>query len=74
MLGWLLSPIGRWLAAAGAVLAAVVGIYAKGRRDAARAGELKALRREREAKERADAESARYRADGAAGRLRDGEF
>lgn len=74
MLGWLISPLGRALAAAGALLAAVAGIYAKGRRDAARDAERAALRRRVEDQEKADEEAATYRADGAARRLRDGRF
>ena len=34
MITWLLSPIGRWLAAAGGVVLAILTIYGKGRRDA----------------------------------------
>lgn len=74
MPGWILSPLGRALAAAGALLAAVAGIYAKGRRDAAREAERAALRRRLETQEKADEAAERYRADGAARRLRDGGF
>jgi len=34
MIAWLLSPIGRWAAAAGGIILAVATIYGKGRRDA----------------------------------------
>jgi len=41
MIAWLLSPIGRWLAAAGGVILAVATIYGKGRRDARQGIEAK---------------------------------
>jgi len=53
---------------------AVAMLYLKGRRDARREVERKALKRRVEARERADAEGASYRADGAPKRLRDGNF
>jgi len=34
MITWLLSPIGRWLAAAGGIVLTILTIYGKGRRDA----------------------------------------
>jgi Arc/MetJ family transcription regulator len=70
----LLGRFWRELSALAAAVAAVGAIYLKGRRDAARDAERTALKRAAEAREKADAEAARYRGDGAARRLRDGRF
>ena len=75
MIAWLLSPLGRWAAAAAALLAAVVSIYAKGRRDAAQKMRTSALEREVETRRESDAAAAEYRGTGGAReRLRDGGF
>ncbi|MFN6998835.1 hypothetical protein FK498_00690 [Elioraea sp. Yellowstone] len=74
MIWALLGRFWREFSALAAAVAAVGTIYLKGRRDAARDAERAALRREAEAREKADAEAARYRGDGAARRLRDGRF
>lgn len=34
MIAWLLGPIGRWVGAAGAVVAGILTVYLKGRQDA----------------------------------------
>jgi hypothetical protein len=70
----LLGRFWRELSALAAAVAAVGAIYLKGRRDAARDAERTALKRAAEVREKADAEAARYRGDGAARRLRDGRF
>jgi hypothetical protein len=75
VIGWLLSPLGRWAAAAGAALLAVIGIYARGRADARRDAELRARRVEQARQEVADEAARDYRRDGgAADRLRGGRF
>jgi Arc/MetJ family transcription regulator len=74
MIGALLGRFWRELSALGAAVAAVGAIYLKGRRDAARDAERSALKQRIHTQEKADAEAARYRADGAARRLRDGRF
>jgi hypothetical protein len=74
VIGALLGRFWRELSALSAAIAAVGAIYLKGRRDAARDAERTALKRAAEAREKADAEAARYRGDGAARRLRDGRF
>jgi hypothetical protein len=53
MLAMLFSPIGRLLAAVGAVLAAILTIYAKGRSDAAGKIEAKSLRETQDAIDKA---------------------
>jgi hypothetical protein len=63
------------LAAVGAVLAAALALYGRGRADARRTAELKARRAEQRRQERADEAADHYRRDGgAARRLRDGQF
>jgi hypothetical protein len=74
VIGALLGRFWRELSALAAAVAAVGAIYLKGRRDAARDAERAALKRETEVREKADAEAARYRGDGAARRLRGGRF
>ena len=67
MLGWLLSPFYRMALIAGAALAAVGAIYAKGRGDATARIKLKSYKETQDAIEKAT--DARRRA--AAGGLRD---
>jgi Arc/MetJ family transcription regulator len=74
MIGVLLGRFWRELSALGAAAAAVGAVYLKGRRDAARDAKRSALKQRIHTQEKADAEAARYRADGAARRLRDGQF
>jgi hypothetical protein len=70
MISALLGRFWRELSALAAAVAAVGAIYLKGRRDAERS----ALKQRIDTQEKADAKAARYRADGAARRLRDGQF
>jgi uncharacterized membrane protein YdjX (TVP38/TMEM64 family) len=75
VIGALFGRVWGWLAAAGAVLAAVLTIYARGRADAWRDAELRARRIEEKRQEKADEAAREYRRDGgAADRLRDGRF
>jgi hypothetical protein len=70
----LLSPLGRWLGLALAVLALAGGLYACGRdagQDAARGD---AAQSEQNARREGDAAAAAAERDGAAVRLRDGRF
>ena len=68
---WLLDPLKKWLAAAGAVLALVAVIYGRGRRDARQKIEgqanADALRRTQDAARAGDA------VDRSPGRLRDND-
>lgn len=75
MIGWLLSPLARWAALAGAALALVAGIYGKGRRDAVQKMRTSALEREIKTRRESDEAAAEYRsAGGARDRLRNGGF
>lgn len=70
---WLLSPIGRWLSAAGAMLTLLAALYMKGRR----AG-IEALQREQEVERNRRARNAiqaddAVRRDVASGRLYDND-
>jgi hypothetical protein len=49
MLSFILSPLYRWLAAAGAALVFLASIYAKGRKDASDKASLKSLRENQDA-------------------------
>lgn len=71
MIAWLLGPIGRWFGAAGAVVAGVLTIYGKGRKDAAdRVRRLQAEDANRRMRDALEADD-RVRRDVASGRLRD---
>ena len=74
LLASLWSPIGGWVAPALAGAGAVLALLAMGRRQGRAEAEQHAAQESLEARERADAASAEYRADGAAGRLRSGRF
>lgn len=74
MIGTLLGRFWREISALVAGVVAVAALYLKGRRDARREVERKALKRRVEAQEKADVEAANYRADGASKRLRDGNY
>lgn len=51
---WLLSPIGRWLSAIGAAIAALAGVYLFGRREGAQRAREADYQRGREIRESAD--------------------
>ena len=74
LLAGLWSRIGGWVAAALAGAGAVLALLAMGRRQGRVEEEQQAARDALQVRERADAASAEYRADGAAGRLRSGRF
>jgi hypothetical protein len=72
-MSWLLSPVGRWLAGAGAFVVGVFTVYLKGRQDAAdRMRRLQAEDANRRLKDAFEADN-RVRRDAAAGRLRDND-
>ena len=66
--------MGGWVAAVLAGAGAVLALLAMGRRQGRAEVEHQAAQHSLEARERADAASAEYRADGAADRLRSGRF
>jgi hypothetical protein len=68
------SRIGGWVTAVLAGAGAVLALLAMGRRQGRTEAEQQAARDALQAREGADAASAEYRADGAAGRLRSGRF
>jgi hypothetical protein len=68
------SRIGGWVAAGLAGAGAVLALLAMGRRQGRTEAERQVVQDSLEARERADAASAEYRADGAADRLRSGRF
>ena len=68
------SRIGAWVAAVLASGGAVLALLAMGRRQGRAEVERQVVQDSLEARERADAASAEYRADGAADRLRSGRF
>ncbi|WP_146217148.1 hypothetical protein [Falsiroseomonas bella] len=68
------SRIGGWVAAVLAGAGAVLALLAVGRRQGRAEIEHQVAQDSLDARERADAASAEYRADGAAGRLRSGRF
>jgi hypothetical protein len=74
LLATLWSRIGGWLAAGLAGAGAVLALLAMGRRQGRADFERETAQHNLEARERADAASAEYRADGAADRLRSGRF
>jgi len=74
LLTTLWSRIGGWVAVALAGAGAVLALLAMGRRQGRAEVERQVTQDNLEARERADAASAEYRADGAAGRLRSGRF
>ena len=74
LLAALWSRIGGWVTAGLAGAGAVLALLATGRRQGRAEVERQAAQETLEARERADAASAEYRADGAAGRLRSGRF
>jgi len=74
LLAGLWSRIGGWLAAALAGAGAVLALLAMGRRQGRAEAERQVTQDNLEARERADAASAEYRADGGAERLRSGRF
>lgn len=74
LLASLWSRTGGWIAAALAGAGAVLAVLAMGRRQGRTEIERQVAQHSLEARERADAASAEYRADGAAGRLRSGRF
>ena len=74
LLAALWSRIGGWVAAVLAGAGAVLALLAMGRRQGRAEVERQAAQDGLEARERADAASAEYRADGAADRLRTGRF
>lgn len=68
-LRWLLSPIGRWLAAIGAALSILLAAYLKGRKEGKEALEQdQARERERRARDAIEADNA-MRRDTASGGL-----
>lgn len=68
-LNWILSPVGRWLSSAGAVIALVFTIYMKGRREGKAAIEKEQDdERAKRAKRVVEADD-RVRRDNASGRL-----
>jgi hypothetical protein len=70
-LTWMLSPVGRWVSGAGAVLAAFVTVYLRGRSDAAdRMRRLQAEDANRRLRDALQADDG-VRRDIAAGRLRE---
>ena len=74
LLAALWSRIGGWVAAVLAGGGAVLALLAMGRRQGRAEAERQVVQDNLEARERADAASAEYRADGAADRLRTGRF
>ena len=74
LLAALWSRIGGWVAAALARAGAVLALLAMGRRQGRADVERQVTQDNLQARERADAASTEYRADGAAGRLRSGRF
>lgn len=74
LLAALWSRIGGWVAAVLAGAGVVLTLLAMGRRQGRADVERQAAQHSLEARERADAASANYRADGAAERLRSGRF
>ena len=74
LLAALWSRIGGWVAAALAGAGAVLALLAMGRRQGRADVERQVTQDNLQARERADAASAEYRADGAAERLRAGRF
>ena len=74
LLAALWSRIGGWVAAALAGAGAVLALLAMGRRQGRAEVERQAARDTLEARERADAASTEYHADGAVERLRSGRF
>ena len=68
------SRIGGWVAAVLAGAGAVLALLAMGRRQGRAEVERQTAQDSLAARERADAASAEYRADGAADRLRSGRF
>ena len=74
LLAGLWSRIGGWVAAVLAGVGAVLALMAMGRRQGRAEVERQVALDSLEARERADAASAEYRADGAAERLRSGRF
>jgi hypothetical protein len=74
LLAALWSRAGGWVAAALAGAGAVVALLAMGRRQGRAEVEHQMAQDSLDARERADAASADYRADGAAERLRSGRF
>lgn len=74
LLAGLWSRIGGWVAAALAGAGAVLALLTMGRRQGRTNAERQAAQHNLEARERADAASAEYRANGAAERLRSGRF
>lgn len=68
-LGWILSPVGRWMAAVGAALSILFAAYIKGRREGAQAIERE-QRDERDRRSQAAIEASNsVRRDAAGGRL-----
>ena len=74
LLAALWSRIGGWVAAALAGAGAVLALLAMGRRQGRADVERQVTQDNLQARERADAASAEYRADGAGERLRSGRF
>ncbi|MFN6999466.1 MAG: hypothetical protein ACK4ST_05455 [Elioraea tepidiphila] len=74
LLADLWSRIGGWVAAALAGAGAVLALLAMGQRQGRAEVERQVAQDNLEARERSDAASAEYRADGAADRLRSGRF
>lgn len=74
LLAALWSRIGGWVVAVLAGAGAVLALLAMGRRQGRAEVERQVAQHSLEARERADAASAEYRADGAADRLRSGRF
>ena len=74
LLAALWSRIGGWVAAALAGAGAVLALLAMGRRQGRADVERQVTQDNLQARERADAASAEYRADGAAERLRSSRF
>ena len=74
LLAALWSRIGGWAATVLAGAGAVLALLAMGRRQGRAEVERETTQGSLEARERADAASAEYRADGAADRLRSGRF
>ena len=74
LLAALWSRIGGWVAAVLTGVGAVLALQEMGRRQGRAEVEQQVVQDRLEARERADAASAEYRADGAADRLRSGRF
>jgi hypothetical protein len=72
MIGLLLSRLWGYLAAAGAVLAAVVTVWSSGRRSGRTAAQVEALRQEQQARERAEAAVREAQKEDLVARLRRG--